>query len=87
MTDAHGEHVDMCVYLTGANWLVHSRPDECTTGRDGEKNGQKTEVMHGGQDMCGEHDRVEETWHTLGSAGCTKHEKQQQHKKDPSKSC
>lgn len=41
MTDAQGERVDMCVRLTGANWLVHSRPDECTTGRDGEKNGQQ----------------------------------------------
>lgn len=40
MTDAKGEHPDMCVSLSGANWLVHSHTDECTTGRAGEKSGQ-----------------------------------------------
>lgn len=40
MTDAKGEHPDMCVSLSGANWLVHSHPDECTTGRAGERSGR-----------------------------------------------
>lgn len=37
MTDGKGEYPDMCVSLSGANWLVHSYPDECTTGRAGER--------------------------------------------------
>jgi len=39
MTDRKGEYPDMCVSLSGANWLVHSHPDECTTGRAGERSG------------------------------------------------
>lgn len=56
MTDAKGEHPDMCVSLSGANWLVHSHPDECTTGRAREKSGQTTKrtgVMHGASHMSG----------------------------------
>lgn len=38
----------MCVSLSGANWLVHSHPDECTTGSAGGRSGrrEKTEVTH-----------------------------------------
>lgn len=35
-----GEHPDMCVSLSGANWLVHSHPDDSTTGRAGERSGR-----------------------------------------------
>lgn len=51
----------MCVSLSRANWLVHSHPDECTTGRAGERSGSRrrqkkkkmvrTEVMHGTRDV------------------------------------
>lgn len=55
MTDAKGEHADMCVSLSRANWLVHSHPDECTTGRAGEEKivdeGEKTDVMKGGREL------------------------------------
>lgn len=53
MTDVKGEHPDMCVSLSGANWLVHSHPDECTTGRVGWTR-EKTGVTHGGRYQRGE---------------------------------
>lgn len=51
MTDAQGERVDMCVYLTGANWLVrfpglmNVQQEEMERKMD---SAERTEVMHGG---------------------------------------
>lgn len=66
MTDAKGEHTDMCVSLSGANWLVHSHPDECTTGRAGEKSGQGRED---GSDAWGlRHEgRTNKKWQETGA--------------------
>lgn len=51
MTDAKGEHADMCVFLSRANWLVHSHLDECTTGEEKVDEGEKKEVMKEGREL------------------------------------
>lgn len=64
MTDAQGDRNDMCLFNGSQLACTFSRPDEYTTEREGEKNEQHREdrgdAWGGGQDMCGEHDRVAE---------------------------
>lgn len=69
MTDAQGERVDVCVYLTGANWLVrfpglmNVQQEEIERKMD---NTERKKVTYGGVGTClANMIEWQETWYTL----------------------